>query len=774
VCTLQTINDDQCDQCCIHWQCERIDAKRVYFQTKRRLLANRQVSKSKHHDEKREMINIIWGVTRKPISSQQLADYFQKRKDELDGELYIGYPIIAAPEGAFPIDALWVSRKSGLVIFSLVEGTRIEGYEDAQDESANRLETKLRGYRSLMKGRKLLAEPTVLTFAPVAQIPGKAVEGYPLCNASNIREVMDAIEWGNPELLEPVLAVIQSISSIRRGRRIRDNCKPNSRGAKLKSLEDSIANLDSIQGKAVIETVDGVQRIRGLAGSGKTIILALKAAYLHTQHPDWRIAVTFNTRSLKEQFRRLINTFVIEQSGEEPIWSNISVLNAWGAPGDPERSGIYYLFVKEHGIEYVDFQSASKHYSYDHAFSGVCKEALTKITKEKHLFDVILIDEAQDFHQDFFRMCYSLLSDNKRLVYAYDELQSLTDTSLPPPEELFGKKEDGSPQVQFSGSSPGLPQQDIILEKCYRNSRPLLATAHALGFGVYRKPDPKTGTGLIQMFDQSRLWLDVGYRVTDGALEDGKSVRLERTSESSPLFLEGHSEIDDLIQFVRFNDKQEQAEWLANEIIDNIKKDDLNADDIIVINPDPLSTRKEVGLPRSLLFKNNVPSHLAGVDVSPEVFFDKRNESVAFTGIFRAKGNEAGMVYIMNADHCAQSFGSLARVRNQLFTAITRSKSWVRILGVGDKMQILIDEFEAVKAAKFSLDFVYPGPAVRRTMNIINRDMTEAEKQATKTSAKQLNKLVDDVESGRVLLDDLPADVVKRLRRMFSGGVQDD
>ena len=58
-----------------------------------------------------------------------------------------------------------------------------------------------------------------------------------------------------------------------------------------------------------METVEGVQRIRGLAGSGKTIVLALKAANLHAYHPDWRIAVTFNSRSLKDHFRRLINSF---------------------------------------------------------------------------------------------------------------------------------------------------------------------------------------------------------------------------------------------------------------------------------------------------------------------------------------------------------------------------------------------------------------------------------------------------------------------------------
>lgn len=718
------------------------------------------------------MINVIWGTTRKPVSSQQLAEYIQNNKPDLDGELYIGYPIIAAPEGAYPIDALLISREKGLVIFSLVEGTRLDDYDAAQDESANRLETKLRGYRELMQGRKLLAAPEVITFAPAAQIAGREVPGYPLCNMESIGAAIDEISWDHPELLESALSVIQSISTIRKGKRRRDIQKPDSRGAKLKSLEDSIANLDNIQGRAVIETVEGVQRVRGLAGSGKTIVLALKAAYLHTQHPEWRIAVTFNTRSLKEQFRRLINTFVIEQAGEEPVWSNISVLNAWGAPGAPERSGLYYQFVKAHGLEYTDFQAARRKYSYDGAFAGVCSEALmaTATKKEKHLYDVILIDEAQDFSPPFFKMCYSMLSEKKRLVYAYDELQSLTETSLPPPEELFGRKADGTPRVIFSAPTPGQAQQDIILEKCYRNSRPVLATAHALGFGIYRKPDEKTGTGLIQMFDQSKLWLDVGYRVEAGALEDGQDVTLSRPPETSPTFLESHSDVDDLIQFVHFETKEQQAAWLADQIKKNLKEDELDADDIIVINPDPLSTRAEVGKPRRLLFEMDIETHLAGVDVSADVFFDQRNESVAFTGIFRAKGNEAGMVYIMNAQNCAASFGNLARVRNQLFTAITRSKSWVRVVGVGDGMKVLMEEYEALKASGYKLHFTYPTPEVRKTMNIINRDMTEAEKQAAKDSSRQLSKLIEDVESGRVMIEDLPPKVTERLRAIFGSG----
>jgi superfamily I DNA and RNA helicase len=187
----------------------------------------------------------------------------------------------------------------------------------------------------------------------------------------------------------------------------------------------------------------------------------------------------------------------------------------------------------------------------------------------------------------------------------------------------------------------------------------------------------------------------------------------------------------------------------------------------MVINPDPLSTRAAVGRARRLLFESDINSHLVGVDMPPDIFFDIDNASVAFTGIFRAKGNEAGMVYIINADHCARAFGNLARVRNRLFTAITRSKAWVRVLGVGDRMQVLIEEFEKVKEAAFSLDFVYPTPEIRKAINVINRDMTDAEKRAKKNASEQLTRLVEDVESGRTRIEDLPFDVVDRLKRLL-------
>lgn len=51
------------------------------------------------------MVTIITGTTQKPTSSDLLKSFFQ-RHDELDGYLYIGYPIIGTVDGAYPIDSL--------------------------------------------------------------------------------------------------------------------------------------------------------------------------------------------------------------------------------------------------------------------------------------------------------------------------------------------------------------------------------------------------------------------------------------------------------------------------------------------------------------------------------------------------------------------------------------------------------------------------------------------------------------------------------------------
>lgn len=71
----------------------------------------------------------------------------------------------------------------------------------------------------------------------------------------------------------------------------------------------------------------------------------------------------------------------------------------------------------------------------------------------------------------------------------------------------------------------------------------------------------------------------------------------------------------------------------------------------------------------------NVRVHTAGA-ASPEDFF--RERSIVYSSVRRAKGNESYMVYIVNAQKCVNSLQRRTD-RNALFTAITRSKGWVRV-----------------------------------------------------------------------------------------------
>ncbi len=715
-------------------------------------------------------VSIVRGTNKKPASSQKLVDFFEYHSN-LQGELFIGYPIISSPEGRYPIDALWLSPAKGIVLFDLIEGMDPRGYKNRQDDFANKLESRLKAHRELMRRRHLVIPIHTITFAPgVYQLDDRENE-YLLANSNSLPNKIGEIEeWTekDEDVYRTALSAIQSISTIRKGRTIRKSTREDSRGAKLKQLEDSIATLDLQQSRAVIETVDGVQRIRGLAGSGKTIVLALKAAYLHTQHPDWRIAVTFHTRSLKGQFRNLINNFSLQQTGEEPDWNNLRILNAWGASGRDGRNGIYYEFCRSHDIEYYDFRSARKLFGRDREFYGACKHALSQASQSKAMYDVILVDEAQDFPPEFLRLCYQSLDDSKRLVYAYDELQNLAGESLPAPEDIFGRNATGSPNVSLDVETKEGRRRDVILDVCYRNSRPLLVTAHALGFGIYREADRAGTTGLVQMFDYPQLWEDIGYRVKNGALSGGSRVTLERSDDTSPAFLEEHSQIDDLIQFIPFEDEQEQDNWLVNEIKKNLKEDELRSDDIIVINPDPISTREKVGPIRSQLLDIGIECHLAGVDLDPDIFFRTGVGSVTFSGVFRAKGNEAGMVYIINAQDCQSSHWNLASIRNRLFTAITRSKAWVRVLGVGGKMVMLKNEYEKLRSLNFELRFKYPTDEERQHLRVIHRDLTEKDRKKQKSIDRTLVDLVKDLESGKMHMEDLNEDTRAKLLELLS------
>lgn len=705
------------------------------------------------------MITIINGVTSKQVLADELISILNTM--ELEGYFYLGYPVLGGMDGKIKVDALLVCRQCGVLIFDLEmsAGDNIDHKMELLDELYNNMEARLKRYNYLSNRRKLKVPVNVVCYAPRYKVGGEEI----LTSSEDLKAYLSGLSWEESDnYYAGLLEAIQMISQIKkRGHRL--NLRSDfSRGAKLKALENQISCLDKHQSKAVIETVEGVQRIRGLAGSGKTIVLALKVAYLYTMYEEKVIAVTFNSRALKGQFIQLITNFIIENTNEEPDWDRIRIIHAWGSRNS---EGLYFNFCRVNNITCYDYNDACRKFGRNElAFDRVCQEAIETVVDPKPLYDVILVDEAQDFSKYFLRMCYmSLPKESRMLVYAYDELQSLDNKSVDTPEEIFGQT-GGKPNVVLDNSNG--KAEDIVLSKCYRNSRPVLITAHSLGFGIYREREAREETALVQLFEDKKLWEDIGYTVKEGGIKDGEFVTLYRTDENSPVFLENHSPVDDLIQFRKFDTAEQEAEWIVNDIERNLKEEELRYQDIMIIHPDPRVTKSYVSHIRIMLMERNIRSHIVGVQTTPDDFFQE--DSIAVSQIYRAKGNEAAMVYLVNADLCARGV-NLSRKRNILFTAITRSKAWVRVSGLKENMELLMKEYAEVREKNYQLQFRYPDKSQRKNMRIIHRDMTQNEIREIKKSNFSLADILSKIQKGEIQREDLDENTINALKDVLFG-----
>lgn len=480
-------------------------------------------------------LEIIRGTIRNPKAMESLIDGLNKLND--DGTLYAGYPVIATADSSHTVEALLISSNFGLVAFNFSNGTEnFNSVKDSQDHIYYLIEGNLNKHESLRNGRKLAIIPNVISFYPTeGNCPENENESqYKFADQTSLLDVLSTCNPISEEYFRPLCAAIQRVTSIKPIKK-RVNVKHiDSKGAILKKIEKEIANLDQWQKKAAIEVPDGPQRIRGLAGSGKTVVIALKAAYLHSQHPDWNIIVTYHTRSLNQQFKDLIERFTLEHSGDKPNWEKLRILHSWGSVNEP---GVYSDIANTLNILPMDYTTAKSKYGMSGAFEGICTHTLTYMNQGdfKPIYDAVLIDEAQDLPIPFFKMIFLATKPPKLIVWAYDELQNLSNTIMAPVDQLFGTDENGTPLVSVTNDE-NKARRDIILPVCYRNTPWALTLAHALGFGIYRKE-------LVQLFDELSLWKDVGYDVKSGSLTFGSHVTLERGTDSSPTYFK------DLLRF---------------------------------------------------------------------------------------------------------------------------------------------------------------------------------------------------------------------------------
>jgi len=452
---------------------------------------------------------------------------------------------------------------------------------------------------------------------------------------------------------------------------------PTTKSQHYQTVQRGLKKLDDDQEEIGLLAPPGPQQIRGIAGSGKTVLLAMKAASMHISNPDWKIALTFNTRSLYENIESLVDRFVAHFS-DGKRGTNLEVIHAWGGKSKP---GLYYNVATQANRMPHDVNTAEEEFGSQgpaELLGTVCEELVQSGDVEPY-YDAILIDEGQDFEPGFYSLCYNALTEEKRLIWAYDEAQNLTNLTAPTPSEIFGTDERILPEkLDLSGSYQGGIGKSRIMRRSYRSPRQNLMIAHTLGMAL-KHPDLE-----VPRITTQKGWRDIGYEVTGDFREIGEEIQLQRPEKHSPHPLHDDSESDDFVTFKTFDDRDSEIEYVANSVATDISEEGLSPEDILVIVLGDIKPSRELGHKVSKqLSELNVPTNIVWQG-NADIF--ARDDHVTISRINRAKGNEAAQVYIVNLEAVERDTWQSNTVnnRNEIFVGLTRSRAWCTITGTGE------------------------------------------------------------------------------------------
>ncbi|MBD3214590.1 MAG: AAA family ATPase [Candidatus Lokiarchaeota archaeon] len=235
--------------------------------------------------------------------------------------------------------------------------------------------------------------------------------------------------------------------------------------------EDKVKLLDEKQEELARDLGEGHRLIFGVAGSGKTVLLIARARYLALHHPEWKILILCYNRLLKNLLFHLLNP----QDYEADI--TITTYHSWARH--------YLLSENDHFSKlYEEGEKNAKKKGKISIFfqdfvPNLLIDKLKAESEKKVLYDAILIDEAQDFEEDWFRSIIPLLNpETNTLLITCDGLQG-----------IYARK-------RFTWSSVGIQARGRVrrFEKSYR-------TPIEIG-EVAQKILPESLTNLIGQFDE--------------------------------------------------------------------------------------------------------------------------------------------------------------------------------------------------------------------------------------------------------------------------------
>lgn len=474
-----------------------------------------------------------------------------------------------------------------------------------------------------------------------------------------------------PEHIQVVERVLGKSSTINETRPPRSWVEERKLGAYV----DEMAALDKYFSAEQQELsrlrIEGHPRlIRGVAGSGKTVVLAEMVARLvhrRTIQPDdmfsgaqdqVKVAVVCFNRALVPFIQRKIRDSYRQQTLADLPSDTVRATHFNGLMMELSNQGVWqYIPIPE---QPNSAQRAAMYHEQLRQFSSQNPEWY-----ETLLYDAIFVDEGQDFVPEEYQLLLDLVKTDPRtgektMVVFYDDAQN-----------LYARPRPNWKQI---GIDVQRGDRARVMKECFRNTREIVELAFNVLLGSQAPPHMRVQTRTYAEVNDLKQW---------GLVEEHGDHFRVRFAERSFLKPSIH----------KFESRDQEKEWLAREIVRLVDEEDVRPEDILV-----LFHRREDFEDLPQLIKAKARSDSIKGFIRPYGQNRDRNEYIFREGHLTistthgAKGYDAQIVFMVGTDlFDAQTNEG----RASFYVGATRAKLVLYISGL-DRPGTLIAEAEAI------------------------------------------------------------------------------
>lgn len=417
--------------------------------------------------------------------------------------------------------------------------------------------------------------------------------------------------------------------------------------------------LDEYQEQVARKLGEGHRIVRGVAGSGKSLVLCAKIRMLLAEHPDWRILLTCFNINLASQLRYYLNSFADAEGTEarlsrEAIANRVDILHYHGLCGKLFREARKpFPQLNEGQVRATaHFKRLAEHEQeaeLDELKSGLLGQEVQQLalTRQLALYDAIIVDESQDFHTSWMKSLTLLLNGASNFLLLAED----------PNQKIYARKltyREAGIEVVGGGRVFNLPVG-------YRSTREIVTTASKLV--------------------KTAKWDEFYRKFIEEAEGYGDETPTKRAGAYPEILVRPNYE--DLCAYIVGDIRAKLAEGYKPQdfgIIYLTQKRRAASGAGQLALPGRAEPVDYVASIRAQLAVQNIPHFWLSANQEAKAAYDQFRDTVTISTLFSAKGLEFEVVYLVGVELYPWGKRSARENASMLYVGMTRAKERLVLL----------------------------------------------------------------------------------------------